>query len=163
MVCRLHSRGAKAIFINNFDKDFCLWGADKPDTVVGNHEGEMIAFCTKPGRGTRLIPEGTLRGLQFMRTPDYVQIAGFIDQTKINILAGDYGGELDPHGADLVRAMPLWFFFAAISFVMAPLTLCLVAWEPSRRLVLLECVRNQQGSIYASYRMAQVRIPIPNT
>jgi hypothetical protein len=41
-----------------------------------------------------------------MKTPDYIQVAGFIDQTKINIADGDYGGELDPHGADL-RGNPL--------------------------------------------------------
>ena len=40
--------------------------------------------------------------MQFMRTSAYVQVIGFIDQTKINIADGDYGGELDPHGADLV-------------------------------------------------------------
>lgn len=34
-----------------------------------------------------------------MKTPDYVQVVGFIDQTKINIADGDYGGEMDPHGA----------------------------------------------------------------
>lgn len=34
-----------------------------------------------------------------MRTPDYVQVVGFIDQTKINLAADDSGGELDPHGA----------------------------------------------------------------
>lgn len=37
-----------------------------------------------------------------MRTPDYVQVVGFIDQTQINLQADDTGGELDPHGADLV-------------------------------------------------------------
>jgi hypothetical protein len=37
-----------------------------------------------------------------MRTPDYVQVVGYIDQTRINIADGDFGGELDPHGADLV-------------------------------------------------------------
>ena len=62
----------------------------------------MVAWCTKAGRGTRLIPEGALTGVQFMRTSAYVQVIGFIDQTKINIQDGDYGGELDPHGADLV-------------------------------------------------------------
>jgi hypothetical protein len=41
-----------------------------------------------------------------MRTPDYVQVVGFIDQTQINMAAGDFGGELDPHGADL-RGNPL--------------------------------------------------------
>jgi len=51
-----------------------------------------------------MIPEGALKGVQFMRTPDYVQVVGFVDQTKINIKKGDGGGEMDPHGADLVCA-----------------------------------------------------------
>ena len=41
-----------------------------------------------------------------MKTSAYVQVVGFIDQTKINIAAGDYGGEMDPHGADL-RGNPI--------------------------------------------------------
>lgn len=49
------------------------------------------------------MPAGTLQGVQYLKTPDYILIAGFIDQTKINIQDGDYGGELDPHGQDLVR------------------------------------------------------------
>jgi len=53
-----------------------------------------------------MIPAGALWGVQFMKTPDYVQVVGFIDQTKINIADGDYGGEMDPHGADL-RGNPL--------------------------------------------------------
>lgn len=35
--------------------------------VVGDTEGEMVAWCTRPGRGTRLIPEGALKGVQFMK------------------------------------------------------------------------------------------------
>ena len=62
----------------------------------------MIAWCTKPGHGARLIPKGALQGVQFMKTPDYVQVVGFIDQAQININVSDYGGEMDPHGADLV-------------------------------------------------------------
>lgn len=41
-----------------------------------------------------------------MTTPDYVQVVGFIDQTLIDLAADDYGGELDPHGADF-RGNPL--------------------------------------------------------
>ena len=41
-----------------------------------------------------------------MRTPDYVQIVGFIDQTQLNLKSDDWGGEMDPHGADL-RGNPL--------------------------------------------------------
>jgi hypothetical protein len=54
----------------------------------------MVAWCTKPGRGTRLIPAGALQGVQFMKTPDYVQVVGFIDQSLINIKTGDSGGEM---------------------------------------------------------------------
>lgn len=44
-----------------------------------------------------------------MRTPDYVQVVGFIDQTQINLQSDDTGGELDPHGADLVSRYVLQF------------------------------------------------------
>ncbi|KAJ8496996.1 hypothetical protein ONZ45_g12230 [Pleurotus djamor] len=92
-------------FVNHID-DFCLWAPSEPNSVIANTEGEEVAWCTKPGHGTRLIPEGTLTGVQYIRTPDYIQIVGFIKQTNINIQDGDFGGELDPHGADL-RGNPL--------------------------------------------------------
>ncbi|KAG6908598.1 hypothetical protein DXG01_004001 [Tephrocybe rancida] len=92
-------------FLNSAD-DFCLWAPINPGSVVGNVEGEMVAWCTKPGRGTRVIPAGAIQGVQFTHTPDYVQVVGFIDQSKINIASGDSGGEMDPHGADL-RGNPL--------------------------------------------------------
>jgi hypothetical protein len=57
-------------------------------------------------QGTRLIPEGALKGVQFVKAPSYVQVVGYIDQSKINIAHGDYGGEMDPHGADR-RGNPL--------------------------------------------------------
>jgi hypothetical protein len=82
--------------------DFCLWAPSVSNKTVGEAEGEMVAWCSKPGHGTRLIPPGALTGVQFLKTPDYIQIVGFIDQTKVNIADGDYGGEMDPHGADLV-------------------------------------------------------------
>jgi hypothetical protein len=86
--------------------DFCLWAPSEPGKTVGEIEGEMIAWCSRPGHGTRLIPARALTGLQYLKTPDYIQIVGFIDQTKINMVAGDYGGEMDPHGADL-RGNPM--------------------------------------------------------
>jgi len=101
-------------FLNSAD-DFCLWAPSKPDSLIADTEGEEVAWCTKPGRGTRLIPSGALKGIQFMRTPDYVQIIGFIDQEQINIKKGDYGGELDPHGADL-RGNPLGGLFYSTAF-----------------------------------------------
>lgn len=55
---------------------------------------------TQDGYGTRLIPDGTIQGAHFVQTPDYVQVTGIGDLTKINVPKGDAGGELDPHGAD---------------------------------------------------------------
>ena len=68
----------------------------------------MVAYCSKPGHGTRLIPEGALTGVQFMKTKDYIQVVGFINQTEINMLPDDFGGEMDPHGADRVRLTTLF-------------------------------------------------------
>jgi hypothetical protein len=86
--------------------DFCLWGPPEPGKTVGEIEGEMVAYCSTPGHGTRLIPAGALTGIQYLKTPDYIQVVGFIDQTKIGMIADDYGGEMDPHGADL-RGNPM--------------------------------------------------------
>lgn len=36
-----------------------------------------------------------------MRTSGYIQITGLFNQSGINLMANDTGGELDPHGADL--------------------------------------------------------------
>ena len=93
--------------------DFCLWAPSEPNSTVADTEGEMVAWCSKSGYGTRLIPEGTLTGLQFLKTPDYIQIVGFMDQTQINMASGDYGGEMDPHGADLVSPSPSIFVSGA--------------------------------------------------
>jgi len=47
---------------------------------------------------------------------DYIQIAGFINQTQINLTPDDYGGELDPHGADLVhtRLADMWVWLTQL-------------------------------------------------
>jgi hypothetical protein len=68
--------------------------------AIGETERYEVAWCTKSGRGARVIPDNTLKGVHFVKTPDYVQITGQGDFTKINIPAGDSGGELDNRGAD---------------------------------------------------------------
>ncbi|KAH9941893.1 uncharacterized protein BXZ73DRAFT_88277 [Epithele typhae] len=89
------------VYINSLE-DFCIFGPPEPGpgSVVGNTERIEIAWCVQAGHGTRLIPDGTISGAHFVQTPDYVQVTGVGDLTKINIPAGDEGGELDPHGAD---------------------------------------------------------------
>ena len=60
----------------------------------------LRSWCTNGGRGTRIIPEGTITSVQFLQTDRYIQLSGTMDGTKLNIPANDDGGELDPHGAD---------------------------------------------------------------
>ncbi|KIM23299.1 hypothetical protein M408DRAFT_264232 [Serendipita vermifera MAFF 305830] len=91
--------------INSVD-DFCLWGSPEPNGVIGNIEGEAVAWCTKAGHGTRVMPAGTITGVTFVKTPDYIQVTGLINQANLNIVADDSGGEMDPHGADQ-RGNPL--------------------------------------------------------
>jgi len=88
------------LYLNSVE-DFCLFGPPDPGpaSVIGNTEQIEVAWCMKSGYGTRLIPDGTMQGAHFVQTPDYVQITGIGDLTKVNVPAGDAGGELDPHGA----------------------------------------------------------------
>lgn len=88
----------QTLVLNSLE-DFCLWG---PPTVqtVGDSEAYEVAWCLMGGHGTRVMPSGTITGAHFVKTPDYVQITGQGDFTKINIKAHDDGGELDNHGAD---------------------------------------------------------------
>ncbi|PPQ87412.1 hypothetical protein CVT25_008108 [Psilocybe cyanescens] len=86
----------------NGPDDFCLWGS--PDTAgeIGNVEARVVAYCTKPYHGTRLIPGDAITGLQWVQTSAYIQVTGFIKNSGVGLddNAGN-GGELDPHGADL--------------------------------------------------------------
>ncbi|KAG8871097.1 hypothetical protein FRB97_009016 [Tulasnella sp. 331] len=85
------------LFVNSVT-DFCLYGPPSPNTISADEEIE-VAYCLNVGYGTRLFPEGTIIGAHFVQTPDYVQVSGNGDFTKIGVTAGDEGGELDPHGA----------------------------------------------------------------
>jgi hypothetical protein len=87
--------------IFNGPDDFCLWGSDVTNGTIGDEEARVVAYCTKPYHGTRLIPPGAITGLQWTNTSAYIQVVGFINNTGIGLNANDSGGELDPHGADL--------------------------------------------------------------
>lgn len=87
----------QTVVVNNLN-DFCLWGPPEPNSEVGATEEVEVAYCLNQ-HGTRTIPEGTLKGVHFVQTPDYLQISGIGDFTSMNIKKGDAGGELDPHGA----------------------------------------------------------------
>ena len=71
--------------------DFCLWAPPSLGTI-GDDEREVVAWCTKSGRGTRLIPDGTLSGVHFVRTSNYLQVTGVGNFTNINVAQDDGGG-----------------------------------------------------------------------
>ncbi|KAJ7102793.1 hypothetical protein C8R44DRAFT_887528 [Mycena epipterygia] len=88
---------ARLLSVNSID-DFCLF-APPYTAAIPDTETLEVAWCTMPRNGARVIPDGTITGVTFLKTDFYVQIMGTGDFTKINIAAGDSGGELDPHGA----------------------------------------------------------------
>ncbi|VDB84003.1 unnamed protein product [Peniophora sp. CBMAI 1063] len=92
-------------YVNDIS-DFCLWGPAKPNSVIGDAEGEVVAWCSKAGHGTRVMPPGTLQSVQLLKAPDYVMLTGLINQTLVDMKSDDDGGELDPHGQDL-RGNPI--------------------------------------------------------
>ncbi|WVR08600.1 hypothetical protein IAU60_005655 [Kwoniella sp. DSM 27419] len=89
---------ARLLSLNAID-DFCLFAPIDPNSVIGETEAEEVAWCVQPRNNARVIPDGTLTAVHFVKTPLYWQIQGFGDLTKLNIQSGDEGGELDPHGA----------------------------------------------------------------
>ncbi|KAJ8092071.1 hypothetical protein AAF712_011837 [Marasmius tenuissimus] len=88
---------ARLISMNSID-DFCIY-APPEVSEVGSAEERVVAWCTKARNNARVIPDGTITGLQYIKTDFYHQIMGYGDFTKLNIPNGDFGGELDPHGA----------------------------------------------------------------
>ena len=79
--------------------DFCLWGPPELDPI-SDTEGEQVAWCSKKGHGTRIMLENTITSAQLLKAPGYWMITGTINQTKLNIVDGDPGGELDSGGQD---------------------------------------------------------------
>lgn len=84
--------------------DFCIWGPPDVDTLIQDEEAKTVAWGTKPGHGTRVMPAGTLTGVQVLKAPAYILFSGVINQINTNINSTDTGGELDPRGDDNVSA-----------------------------------------------------------
>ena len=121
--CNSSTEGPNSIcqtmFLNS-PSDFCMWSSPKQNDNIGASEAYEVAWCTKPGHGTRIIPSGAITGMQWLYAKNYVQVVGFIQQSMVNLDPTDEGGgkcffsfhasmhaqmfpvyiELDPHGAD---------------------------------------------------------------
>ncbi|KAF7292161.1 hypothetical protein MIND_01243200 [Mycena indigotica] len=88
----------QTMFVNHID-DFCLWAPAVAGQTIAESEGEEVAWCSKKGHGTRLIPNGAITSVQFVQTKSYIQIAGTFNQAMLGI-GGTDGGELDSGGQD---------------------------------------------------------------
>lgn len=80
-------------------QDFCLWAPPTAGPEIGASEEYEVTWCTASGHGARVMPEGTISSAHFLETEHYVQVTGTGDFTKINVKAGDEGGELDPRAS----------------------------------------------------------------
>jgi len=107
--CNSTTEGPNSIcqlaMLNHID-DFCLWSSPDKNETIGDVEAKTVAYCTQPGHGTRIMPPGTLTAVQVLRAPSYILFTGHINQVNVDLQSNDYGGELDPFGADL-RGNPL--------------------------------------------------------
>ncbi|BEJ12253.1 hypothetical protein CspHIS471_0207130 [Cutaneotrichosporon sp. HIS471] len=114
--CNSTTEGPNALCqtaVFNSIEDFCFWGAPGTNQTIGDVEAEVISFCSRAGHGGRIFPPGTFKGLQFMRTPGYIQLVGVFDQTSVGLNSADTGGELDPHALtwsqpSVVATPPPW-------------------------------------------------------
>ncbi|KAG6898700.1 hypothetical protein C0993_005030 [Termitomyces sp. T159_Od127] len=88
---------ARLLTVNSID-DFCIFA---PPSLANISDSETfeVAWCTQPRNNARVIPDGTMTGVSFLKTDAYIQVYGYGDFTRLNIPNGDFGGELDPHGA----------------------------------------------------------------
>ncbi|GAA5980716.1 hypothetical protein JCM5350_006362 [Sporobolomyces pararoseus] len=91
----------QTLVANNIS-DFCLWGSPTTSAngTIGDVEAAVVAYCTNDQHGARVMPPGTITGLQVLRTKAYTQWTGRMNLTGVNLMSDDTGGELDPHGAD---------------------------------------------------------------
>ena len=69
-----------------------MWSSTQPSDTIGESEAREVAWCTKPGHGTRVIPAGAITGVQWLYAKNYVQVVGYIDQTQVSLAADDLGG-----------------------------------------------------------------------
>lgn len=49
-----------------------IWGSPTPNEIVADEEAVMVAYCTTDKYGTRVLPQGTIQGIQlYVLTPTY--------------------------------------------------------------------------------------------
>lgn len=88
---------SRLLSINSID-DWCIFAPPELFNISDSETFE-VAWCTQARNDARVIPDGTITGVSLLKTDMYVQIMGYGNLSMLNIPVGDWGGELDPHGA----------------------------------------------------------------
>ncbi|GAA5933237.1 uncharacterized protein JCM15063_001262 [Sporobolomyces koalae] len=150
----------QTVMVNTVE-DFCLWAPHTPNRTIDESATEEVAWCTASGHGARIMPEGTIQSAHMLVTPHYTQITGKGDFTKINIAAGDKGGQLNTMGVDgtgaprgglvYMNGLQVHNWIAIISDTEFCIRLCPWAthfpWEWCPEIYTLEdCAWNQPGN-----------------
>ncbi|KAK4053633.1 hypothetical protein OIO90_003872 [Microbotryomycetes sp. JL221] len=80
--------------------NFCLLAPPDPTKQnLVDAEADAVAYCLGQAfNDTRPMPDYFIETAHFRRTPDYVQISGTYQWTRLNINPGDSGGEYDNKG-----------------------------------------------------------------
>ncbi|WWC71871.1 uncharacterized protein I206_105830 [Kwoniella pini CBS 10737] len=93
--------------------DFCLYGLNienqNKGLKISDELNNVLSYCSKTGHNIQLIPDGTLKGVTYVKTSSWVQVSGSGDFTKIGISPNDPGGQFDsskhsPEGSKLITS-----------------------------------------------------------
>ncbi|KAI7905275.1 uncharacterized protein BX663DRAFT_469160 [Cokeromyces recurvatus] len=79
------------------ETEFCSFLPPHPGDFVATTESRGKAFCTKPGLGGEVFPEGFITAAHFLKTDNYAQVTGRFDRKKYDLHASDDGGQYDYH------------------------------------------------------------------
>ncbi|WWC91577.1 uncharacterized protein L201_006523 [Kwoniella dendrophila CBS 6074] len=93
--------------------DFCLYGLSEEENKgksISESIDYVVSYCSKSGHDTRLIPDGTLKGVTYVKTSSWVQVSGSGDFTQIGLSPEDPGGQFDssthnPEGSKLITSI----------------------------------------------------------
>ncbi|KAM0786022.1 hypothetical protein ACM66B_006837 [Microbotryomycetes sp. NB124-2] len=80
--------------------DFCLLAPPDPTTQnLVDAEADAVAYCLGQAfNDTRPMPDYFIKSAHVRRTPDYIQVSGEYQWTRLNLNPADCGGEYDNHG-----------------------------------------------------------------
>ena len=60
----MYKSALEPLLIDLRQSDFCMWGSPTPNGQIGDVEAAVVAYCSQPGHGTRIMPAGTITGAQ---------------------------------------------------------------------------------------------------